>query len=171
MKSRYADYSGYIYFGYVSLFLYSMNINREEDELLIHDVSRIIPVHVKEIVQSEQENGVVEYAWGTATLFLLFPIATSLWQVYVMQVILGIFGAMQRTGEKALIADLTEGKTRGKQIGTYHSWLAVFSGLAFMGGGYLIDLFTLHVIFYIGSVFLFITGFLILCIDEPKNTE
>nr|WP_234410363.1 FAD-dependent oxidoreductase [Caldalkalibacillus mannanilyticus] len=47
--------------GYTSLFLYSLQVNREaENELLIHDVSRIMPVHVQEIVQSEQEQGLVD---------------------------------------------------------------------------------------------------------------
>src|SRR3989338_9954859 len=58
-------------------------------------------------------------SWGMAFLFLLFPIVTQIWQVYVLQIILGIFGAMQRTSEKALIADFTDGEKRGEQIGTY----------------------------------------------------
>src|SRR5690554_3505910 len=47
--------------------------------------------------------------WGTSILFLIFPIATGIWQIYVLQIFMGVFGAMQKTGEKALIADFTEG--------------------------------------------------------------
>ncbi|WP_034680170.1 MFS transporter [Caldalkalibacillus mannanilyticus] len=111
----------------------------------------------------------VLYAWGTGSIFLLFPIVTSIWQVYVLQIFLGFLGAMQKTSEKALIADLTNGETRGKQIGVYHFWTALFSGIAIMGGGYLIDFLTIEYIFYIGSMILFGSGFLILKIKEHKK--
>ena len=105
-------------------------------------------------------------SWGVAILFLLFPIATNIYEVYVLQVILGIFGAMQKTSEKAIVADFTDGKERGKLIGRYHTWIAIFSAFAVIIGGYIIDLLTLEVIFYIGSLILFISGLLILRIKE-----
>lgn len=107
-------------------------------------------------------------SWGTAVLFLFFPIATTITQVYVLQVILGIFGAMHKTSEKALVADFTEDKPRGKHIGVYHGWIAIFSALAVIAGGYLIDLFTLPIIFYLGSFILFLSGLATLRIKE-KN--
>jgi MFS family permease len=105
-------------------------------------------------------------AWGVAILFLLFPIVTNIMQVYVLQIILGIFGAMQKTSEKAIVADFTDGKNRGKHIGIYHGWIAIFSALAVVVGGYLIDLLTLEIIFYIGSLILFLSGLAILKIKE-----
>jgi MFS family permease len=107
-------------------------------------------------------------SWGTAILFLIFPIVTTIFQVYVLQVILGIFGAMHKTCEKTLVGDFTDGNKRGKQIGVYHGWIAIFSALAIVVGGYLIDFFTLAIIFYIGSVILFLSGFAILKIKENK---
>ncbi len=105
-------------------------------------------------------------SWGVAILFLLFPIATSIYEVYVLQVLLGIFGAMQKTSEKAIVADFTDGKERGRLIGRYHTWIAIFSALAVIIGGYIIDLLTIEVIFYIGSSILFLSGLLILKIKE-----
>ena len=105
-------------------------------------------------------------SWGMAVLFILFPIVTKIWEVYTIQIILGIFGAMQKTSEKAIVADFTEGSRRGEKIGIYHGWLAVFSGIAVIIGGYIADLFTLELIFYIGSIFLFISGLIILKIKE-----
>jgi MFS family permease len=99
-------------------------------------------------------------AWGTAVLFLLFPIATDMWQVYVLQTLLGIFGAMQKTSEKAIVADVTDRSERGKWIGSYHSWMSIFAGLAVMAGGFLIDLLTIDIIFYLGSIILFLSGLL-----------
>ncbi|ALS23585.1 MULTISPECIES: MFS transporter [Paenibacillus] len=107
-------------------------------------------------------------AWGMAVLFLFFPVVTGIWQVYVLQVLMGLFGAMQKTGEKALLADVTEGPVRGRQIGSYHGWIGLFSGLAVIAGGVLIDFFTLDLIFYIGSLWMFVSGFLLLRMEEKR---
>jgi len=105
-------------------------------------------------------------SWGTAFLFLLFPIATTIAHVYILQIALGIFGAMHKTCEKVLVADFTDKDKRGKRIGTYHGWISIFSALAVIAGGYLIDLFTLSIIFYTGSIILFLSGLAILRIKE-----
>ncbi|HUR25688.1 MAG TPA: MFS transporter, partial [Candidatus Thermoplasmatota archaeon] len=107
-------------------------------------------------------------SWGTAGLFLLFPLATTIWHVYILQAVLGVFGAMHRTSEKALLADLTDDGERGRRIGVYHGWVSIFSALAVMVGGYLIDLFTLSIIFYIGSPILFVSGIAAARIAEPS---
>jgi MFS family permease len=104
---------------------------------------------------------------GTAIVLLLFPMVTTIWQVYALQVVLGLFGAMQRTSEKALVADLTDPADRGWRIGRYHMWVSVFSALAVVAGGFLIDLFTLAVIFYIASPIMLASGLLALRIREP----
>jgi MFS family permease len=96
----------------------------------------------------------------------MFPIVTNIFHVYVLQVLLGVFGAMHKTSEKALVADFTDNKKRGKAIGVYHGWIAISSALAVIVAGYLIDLFTLSIIFYIGSVILFLSGLAILKIEE-----
>ncbi len=108
-------------------------------------------------------------SWGTAILFLLFPLATQLWHVYTLQIALGIFGAMHKTSEKAIVADFTDGKERGRIIGKYHGFIAIFSALAVIIGGYISDLFTLSIIFYIGSVILFISGILIISLKENET--
>ncbi|WP_096187249.1 MFS transporter [Evansella halocellulosilytica] len=104
--------------------------------------------------------------WGTSIIFLMFPVVTDIWQVYVLQIILGMFGAIQKTSEKALVADFTEGSQRGEKIGSYHFWVSIFSGLAVIAGGFLIDLLTVDIIFYIGSLTLFVSGVWIMRIEE-----
>lgn len=108
-------------------------------------------------------------SWGTALLLLLFPMVTAIWQLYLLQVVLGVFGAMHRTSEKALVADLTDGKDRGRVIGAYHGWVAVASALAVVAAGFLIDLLTLSVIFYVASPILFLSGLAAVRIAEPAR--
>jgi len=108
-------------------------------------------------------------SWGTAILFLIFPIVTNIFQVYALQVLLGVLGAMHKTSEKSLVADFTDNQKRGKQIGIYHGWIAIFSSLAVIVSGYLIDLFTLSLIFYIGSIILFLSGLVTIKIEENRE--
>ncbi|MEC2424005.1 MFS transporter, partial [Bacillus velezensis] len=56
-------------------------------------------------------------SWGMAVLLLTLPHITGVHQVYVVQVLLGLFGAMQKHGEKIMIADYTDGGERGKKVG------------------------------------------------------
>ncbi|MFS0646701.1 MFS transporter [Siminovitchia sp. 179-K 8D1 HS] len=105
-------------------------------------------------------------SWGMAILLLFFPIVTHVWQVYVLQILLGVAGAMQKTGEKAMLGDFTGQTGRGAAIGNYHFWTTIFASLAVMLGGLLIDLFTLDIIFYVSSFILLISGFFILKIKE-----
>lgn len=107
-------------------------------------------------------------SWGTAFALVFFPAVTTIYQIYVLQVIMGLFGASQKTAEKTLVADLTDYHGRGKQIGRYHAWTTFFSGLAVIIAGYAIDLFTLDIIFYVGSLFLFVSGFFALKITNER---
>ena len=104
--------------------------------------------------------------WGMAFLFLLFPLVTRLWQIYLLQIFLGFFGAMQKTGEKAIVGDFIGQEERGRTIGHYHGWIAVFSGFAVIAGGFIIDFLTLSAIFYIGSIILFVAGLSVLKLKE-----
>ena len=107
-------------------------------------------------------------SWGTAFALVFFPAVTTIYQIYILQIIMGIFGAFQKTAEKTLIADITDYKGRGKQIGCYHAWTTLFSGLAVIVAGYAIDLFTLDIIFYAGSLSMFVSGFFALKINDKK---
>ena len=53
-------------------------------------------------------------SWGMAVLLLYVPHIGSVVQVYIVQVLLGLFGAMQKHGEKVLIANFTDSGERGK---------------------------------------------------------
>ncbi|GIN20805.1 MFS transporter [Siminovitchia fordii] len=108
-------------------------------------------------------------SWGMATFLLFFPIVVHIWQVYILQVLLGAAGAMQKTSEKALLGDFTSSSNRGTAIGYYHFWTSIFAGFAVMLGGLIIDLLTIDIIFYISSFILFLSGFFILKIKENNR--
>lgn len=108
-------------------------------------------------------------SWGMAFSLVFFPSVTSIYQVFILQIVMGICNAFQKTSEKALVADMTVPEKRGRQIGGYHTWTALFSALAVIGAGYTIDILSLDVIFYAASIFMFVGGFLSLKIKEKQS--
>ncbi|GAE35474.1 MFS transporter [Halalkalibacter akibai] len=101
------------------------------------------------------------HSFGMAFVLLAFPHIQFVGQVYIIQVLLGILGALQKHGEKTLLAEFTTKETRDSKIGIYHFWTGVFSAGAIMISGFLADFFTIHLIFYISSLFYLISGLLI----------
>ncbi|WP_456271462.1 MFS transporter [Bacillus sp. AK031] len=97
-------------------------------------------------------NLLIGYAWGMAFIFLLIPEVDTLTGVYMLQVILGFLGAVQKTCEKTMAGEVFHGKGAGKKIGKYHFWTSLFASFAVFATGVLIDFFTISFIFYIGSI-------------------
>ncbi len=108
-------------------------------------------------------------SWGMAFALVFFPSVTSIYQVFALQILMGVCNAFQKTSEKALVADMTIPEGRGRQIGRYHTWTAIISALAIIGAGYVIDILSLDVIFYASSLFMFIGGFASLKINDKKS--
>ncbi|WP_409296989.1 MFS transporter [Peribacillus sp. SCS-26] len=102
------------------------------------------------------------YSFGMAVVYLFIPLLTSLSQVYIIQIVLGFLGGLQKTAEKGMVAELTEGKQRGRQIGGYHFWTSLFSAAAVFATGLLIDFFTVNALFYIASIFFLGSGLILL---------
>lgn len=60
------------------------------------------------------------YAWSMAILMLCFPIATEVWHVYILQIVMGVLGAVQRNTEKTSLARKVVQENAGYEIGKYH---------------------------------------------------
>lgn len=113
----------------------------------------------------------VIYSMGMSFLFLFIPSTGSIYEVYMIQVVLGVLGALQKTSEKVVISDVVEQSSRGRSIGEYHFWTSLFSSIAVMGTGFLLDYFTINFIFYICSLFFLTSGLLILFFWSKLNPK
>lgn len=102
------------------------------------------------------------YSWGMALTLLFFPLANEIWHVYILQVIMGVFGAVQRNSEKTVLARHVIKETAGKEIGKYHIWTSIAAAAAVIGTGYLVDFFTISSIFYIASAVFAWSGFVVM---------
>lgn len=111
----------------------------------------------------------IVYAWAMAIVLLLFPIATEIWHVYVLQIIMGILGAVQKTGEKTSLVRKIEKEKAGKEIGSYHFWTSIGAAVTIIVTGYLVDFLTIGSIFYIASLLYAWSGFLL--IGKAKDIQ
>ncbi|MDM5152989.1 MFS transporter [Bacillus sp. DX1.1] len=98
------------------------------------------------------------YAWSMAIMMLCFPVATEVWHVYILQIIMGCLGAIQRNTEKTSLARKVESKEAGYEIGKYHVWTSVGAAVAIIATGYLVDFLTIGTIFYIASALYMVSG-------------
>lgn len=109
------------------------------------------------------------YSWGMALILLAFPLAYEIWHVYLLQIIMGVLGAVQRNTEKTVLARYVAKKTAGEEIGNYHVWTSVGAAAAVIATGYLVDFLTIGSIFYIASLMFAWSGFIIMKME--KNTS
>ncbi|WP_309090684.1 MFS transporter [Domibacillus sp.] len=107
------------------------------------------------------------YSMAMAVLLLFFPLATSVWQVYGLQVCMGVLGAVQKNTEKAALARHADQGQAGADIGRYHFWTSIAAAAAVIFTGYLVDFLTIATIFYLASLMYVMSGFIIW--KEPKT--
>lgn len=101
------------------------------------------------------------YTWSMAGMMLVVPIIKTVAALYMLQIAMGILGAVQKTTEKTALARQTKGTQTGVKIGNYHLWTSVWGAVAVMATGYLVDFLTIGSLFYIAS-FLYLVSALIL---------
>ena len=97
----------------------------------------------------------------TAVVISLYPATYLTWHIYVLQILSGILIAVHQTAETSILGDLTIEKTRGTDVGKYRSLTSVAVGCAVLLGGYLANTFPISIFFYITSVLLVVSSYLI----------
>lgn len=110
----------------------------------------------------------VTHTFGMALILLYVPIVTSISHVYLIQIIMGILGALQKNTEKTILARQELALTTvGRAIGRYHFRTSLWSALGIIAAGYLIDFLTIGSLFYIiSAVYLYVTVRLLW--DRPR---
>ncbi|OES43471.1 MFS transporter [Domibacillus iocasae] len=110
------------------------------------------PVIGKWADQSGDRTLLLFYSLAMAFILLLFPLVTNVWQVYVLQIVMGVLGAVQKNTEKAVLARRADKKQVGADMGRYHFWTSIAAAAAIIITGYLVDFLTIATIFYIASL-------------------
>lgn len=91
-------------------------------------------------------------------LFLCYPFVDFLWQLYVLQIMMGINGAVSYTATIAFEADITAKETRGSDLGKLDAATGIASAAAMILGGQLVERFevSVNLIFYVVAGILFL---------------
>lgn len=101
----------------------------------------------------------------SATVFG-YTIISSVTELYILQVLNGVAGAILLTMESTFLGDLTRKSSRGSNIGKYHFAVGVTSSVAMMGSGFLINEMGFKFAFYMVSLIILMSGILLLRIRD-----
>ncbi|KMY54996.1 MFS transporter [Bacillus sp. FJAT-27231] len=125
------------------------------------------PVIGKSADQLGDQLLLVIYTWGMAVILLFFPLVTEVWQVYVLQIFMGLLGALQKNTEKTSLARHVRKERAGQQIGAYHTWTSIGAAIAIILTGYIVDFLTIGTIFYLASFIYVMSG--IILFKKPEQ--
>ncbi len=101
-----------------------------------------------------------------AAVTLAYTLITSMAQLYFLQIVNGITGAIQITMETTFLGDITKKISRGANIGKYHAIVGIMAALAMMGSGYIVGQSGYKVIFYVTAAIIFVSTLLLFYIKE-----
>lgn len=107
----------------------------------------------------------------SGVIMLLYTMVTSLTELYILQTIFGIAGAMQVTASTALLGDITEKNSRGKDVGKMNAATGIAGALAIIVGGIVAGKLGIEAIFYVIAGFFFISSALILFMKVVQPRE
>lgn len=104
----------------------------------------------------------IVYSWGMAVILLFFPLVSEVWHVYLLQILMGILGAVQKNTEKTALARQVRVETAGSEIGKYHIVTSVGAAVAIILTGYMVDFLTIASIFYVASLIYVISAIILM---------
>lgn len=94
---------------------------------------------------------------GLAVVISGYTFVTTLWQLYLLQIMYGILLAIQGTNEAAMMGDLTHDENRGSVIGRVHFFTQLAAAVAVFVAGIVGTRIGVHAIFYIASGLLLVS--------------
>jgi len=106
------------------------------------------------------------YSHAIVVLLFLFLIET--WQLYVLQIIIGVLAGLEASAGMSFLGDITRKQTRGRDIGKYFMIVGIISSLTMMIGGYIVVAVGIKFIFIAMAVANIISSSLLLKIKENK---
>lgn len=88
-------------------------------------------------------------------IMVAYTMVISLAELYVLQIVFGVVGAMQVTATAALLGDLTERESRGRDVGKMSAATGIAGAVATVIGGITVGKLGIEVVFYVVAGFFF----------------
>ncbi len=105
-------------------------------------------------------------AYTDAVVLFLYTIINNVYQLYILQAMLGITNGMASTISTSLLGDLTVKAKRGRSIGKFNAIVGLSSAAGLFLGGYLVKLYGLKSLFYLASIVVAFSTILLFFIKE-----
>lgn len=103
--------------------------------------------------------------------FLIFGyvFVSQIWQLYLLQLLTGIIGAINFPVWDAWFANMQKGEKRGSGFALLHATNNMGRGLAALGGGVIVFFVGFKTLFIISGFFVLASSFLLLNLEEKIN--
>lgn len=92
-----------------------------------------------------------------SVVLALYPFVKNIMQLYLIQIVYGVVGAMEDTTLTAFLGDLTKKIKRGFQIGKFKATIGIAGALGVMLAGMGIDKYGFELIFYVSSLLVLVS--------------
>ncbi len=108
-------------------------------------------------------------AYTDSAILFFYTVITEPYQLYILQILLGVTNGMADTVSTSFLGDLTVKSDRGRNVGKYNAIVGFSAGIGLFFGGYLVKFYGLKTLFYLASAVMAIASTLIFLIKEKEN--
>lgn len=108
-------------------------------------------------------------AYADAVILLFYTVITQTSHLYILQGLLGVTNGINGTIRTSLLGDLTKKEKRGSMVGRFDAIVSFSSAIGLALSGYLVKFYGLKFLFYVASVVVACSTFLLFFIKESKS--
>lgn len=101
-----------------------------------------------------------------ALLILSYAFVSQVWQLYLLQFLIGVIGAINFPVWDAWFTNMQEGKKRGGSFALMHATNNIGRGLASLGGGLIVFYAGFQMLFIASGIFVLLSSLLLLNLKE-----
>lgn len=106
-----------------------------------------------------------------AIVFLGYAFVQNIWQLFLLQIILGVANAIGDPAWESLYGKSTTKKNSGSAWANSHFFIGIFNAAGILLGAYLVNIYGFSAVFIMGAIFSTIAGFLALFYIDKKNIK
>jgi len=106
-----------------------------------------------------------------ASVFALYPLINSIWQLFLLQIVLGISAAVSYPGWYGIFTRHIDKKKEAFEWSVYDVALGIGMGLTAVIGAFLVEKFGFDIVFYITAGFTLIGALTLLIVHNKVNDK
>ena len=104
-----------------------------------------------------------------AIVLFLYTVIDETYQLYLLQMMLGITNGVADTISTSLLGDLTTKEKRGSAVGRFNAIVSLASAIGLALGGYMAKIYGIEFLFYFASIIVVLSTVFLLFIREGEG--